>query len=394
MRRIALIVTLAVIAAACTSEAESPPLVTQTPSSSTAATEPTTTTTERILTVDGDNIDQGLTALVTSLYAVPTGGQPPAAPESVINGFQSASGVGTPYRAIGHVGTLDDDTRVAVVEAGNDVTLAIADPDWRVVGGWWPSQGVAMELGEFPKTIAVVGSDARPDEDRDHTRSDSIHFVTLDGQGDALLVGVPRDSWVPIHGSGKSKINSALSNGGPELMMQTFVDLTGATFDGYLLTGFAGFGDLIGVLGGLDIDVPFAINDKAAKASLSAGQQVLKAADALSFTRARKTLSNGDFGRSANGGLALIAAANTMTALGVGAIPGLIEQAQDMYSTDMAPEQLLTLAAAITLVRPDQTTNVVAAGSGGSAGGASVVFLSGGAYDTFADMTDGILGNQ
>jgi hypothetical protein len=60
-----------------------------------------------------------------------------------------------------------------------------------------------------------------------------------------------------------------------------------------------------------------------------------------------------------------------------------------MYSTDMSAEDLLTLAAAITRVEPDQVRNEVAAGSPGMAGKASVVFLADSAADTFEDMLDG-----
>jgi hypothetical protein len=62
-----------------------------------------------------------------------------------------------------------------------------------------------------------------------------------------------------------------------------------------------------------------------------------------------------------------------------------------MYSTDMGLEELLTLAAAITRVDLEKTTNVVAAGSPGSAGRASVVFLKDSAFTTFEDMQDGHL---
>jgi hypothetical protein len=62
-----------------------------------------------------------------------------------------------------------------------------------------------------------------------------------------------------------------------------------------------------------------------------------------------------------------------------------------MYSTDMSAEQLLTLAATVTLVDPGKTENVVAPGSPGSAGQASVVYLGDGAPALFADMVDGHL---
>jgi anionic cell wall polymer biosynthesis LytR-Cps2A-Psr (LCP) family protein len=172
-------------------------------------------------------------------------------------------------------------------------------------------------------------------------------------------------------------------------MMETFTELTGAEFDGYLLTGFAGFQGMIEVLGGLEIDVPRALNDRSAKASIAAGLQILAARDALAFTRVRKDLPDGDFGRQANGGLALIAAAGMVRAMGVTSIPDLVERSWDMYSTDMSAQDLLTLSAAITMVEPDQVSNVVAAGSPGLAGRASVVFLADGAYQTFQDMRDG-----
>jgi LCP family protein required for cell wall assembly len=289
------------------------------------------------------------------------------------------------------VGAVGDAGRVAVVTAGDDITLAVADPTWRVVGGWWPSHQLAPILGEFPKTIAVVGSDARPNEDREATRADSIHFVVLAQDGASAVVGLPRDSWVPIDGGGTSKVNASLYFGGPEGMMRTFTDLTGAEFDGYLLTGFAGFQNMIDVLGGLEIDVPRALQDRPAKASIEAGMQLLGAADALAFSRVRKALPDGDFGRQLNGGLALMAAVGMLKTLGPSAIPGLIEQSWDLYSTDMTPEDLLILAAAITRVDLESTTNVVAAGSAGSAGRASVVFLKDAAFTTFEDMQDGHL---
>ena len=384
------IVALAVLFAACTGESESTTTVAPTTSTTTTTTTiPTTTTT--LLPVEGDGVDPDLTAMVRALYELPEGADSLPAPQSVIEGFGAAENPTDPTLATAHVGVVEEGPSVAVVAAGDDITLAVADPEWRVVGGWWPSHQVTAELGTFPKTIAVVGSDARPGEDRDMTRSDSIHFVTLDGEGSAAVVGLPRDSWVTIPGRGNTKVNAALSLGGTALMMETFTELTGLTFDGFLLTGFAGFQSMIDVLGGLEINVPTALNDRAAKASISAGLQVLQAADALAFTRVRKALPNGDFGRQANGGLALIAAASMIRTMGVTAIPGLIARSWDMYSTDLRVDELLMLAAAITMVDPEQAKNVVAAGSSGSAGAASVVFLSDSAFVTFEDMADGRL---
>ncbi|MGC2240550.1 MAG: hypothetical protein WA726_06895, partial [Acidimicrobiia bacterium] len=62
--------------------------------------------------------------------------------------------------------------------------------------------------------------------------------------------------------------------------------------------------------------------------------------------------------------------------------------------TDMTGEEVLLLAAAITRFDPEATANVVASGSAGTAGSASVVFLHDSAYQTFEDMADGKLGNE
>jgi LCP family protein required for cell wall assembly len=325
----------------------------------------------------GTDSDPELEELIRDFYELPEGSE-----------------ATVPEKARASVGMFDEESRVAVIEAGEDVTLAVADPIWRVVGGWWPSLGIQPSLGTFPKIVAVIGSDARPGHDPLRAQADSIHFVVLDETGVASILGLPRDSWVPVPGFGNQKATSSLVKGGPEVMMQTFSDLTQLEFDGYLLTGFEGFTGLIGVLGGLDIDVPLDLNDRWAKAYIDAGRQILSAADALAFTRVRKTLRGGDFARKKNGGLALIAAAAMVEARGIGAVPLLMEQSRDLYYTDMSAEMMVLLAAAIISIDPAQITNVVAAGYvDTTSGGASIVRLEEEAYEAFEDLADGRLGN-
>jgi LCP family protein required for cell wall assembly len=396
MRRAALTLTLILIISGCTPEGQESTTSAETVSTTTSTIPTTTTTiattTTTLLAVNGEGgADPQLAALVRSLYTLnQTKGTVPA-PQRVVDGFVNASAPTMPPSAAATVGVIGDTAKVAVITAGHDVTLAVADPTWRIVGGWWPSHQVAQALGNLPKTIAVVGSDARPRQDREETRADSIHFLVLAGDGSSALVGLPRDSWVPIDGGGRNKVNSALYFGGLDGMMRTFTDLTGAEFDGYLLTGFRGFRDMINVLGGLEIDVPRALNDRAAQAALEAGLQVLDSGDALAFTRVRKALSDGDFGRQLNGGLALMAAAEMVQGMGPDAIPDLLEKSWGTYSTDLSPEELLLLAGTVLRTDLDKTTNVVAPGSAGSAGAASVVYLRDSAYDLFEDMQDGHL---
>lgn len=391
-RSIALLAGLLAVVS-CSGDAEpttstSSTTTTSTTSSTTTTTIPTTTTTEYRLEIEGAGAE--LMGLVSHLYSgrAEPGSLP--APDDLIEAFSNAAG-DLPTEAVAAVANWDEDTEIATVVAGEDVTLAVADPDWRIVGGWWPGRGVEAHLGEFPKILAVVGSDARPGENRETARADSIHFVGIDGDGAAGIVGVPRDSWVPIPGAGNSKINASLAFGGPEMMMDAFTELTDLEFDGYLLTGFAGFEGMIEVLGGLAMDVPRSFNDRAAKAYISAGEQVLDAAETLALSRTRKTLPRGDFQRQEHGGLVMMAAQAMVRAGGAYGLPELLAGVQPHLSTDLDPAELLVTAAAITRVEPSEVTNVVAPGGVGSAGGASVVFLRDSASALWDDLADGSL---
>lgn len=392
-RRSIALLAVALVAAACSGDAEPTTTTTSstnttTTTSTTTTTIPTTTTTEYRLEIEGAGAE--LMGLVSHLYSgrAEPGSLP--APDDLIEAFSRAEG-DLPTEAVASVANWDEQTELATVVAGSDVTLAVADPDWRIVGGWWPARGVEAHLGEFPKILAVVGSDARPGENRETARADSIHFVGIDGNGEAGIVGVPRDSWVPIPGAGNSKINASLAFGGPEMMMDTFTELTDLDFDGYLLTGFAGFQEMIEVLGGLAMDVPRNFNDRAAKAYLSAGEQVLNAAEVLALSRTRKTLPRGDFQRQEHGGLVMMAAQSMVRAGGAYGLPELLAGVQPHLSTDLDPAGLLVTAAAITRVEPGRVTNVVAPGGVGSAGGASVVFLRDSASELWDDLADGSL---
>jgi LCP family protein required for cell wall assembly len=335
-----------------------------------------------------------LTALVEDFYAYAAGRAdlPPAMPAELLASITPAPA----ERPDGGIvsGATFKGQKIATVQVGNDLFLAVEDESgWRIVGGEWPDIGVAAYYGSGPRLIAVVGSDARTGQPIDQTRADSIHFVALDGSGGGAVVGLPRDSYVPVPGHGTRKITGSLALGGPELMMESFRNLTGLPFEGYVLTGFAGFQGLVEILGGVEVEVPFPINDVKAKAALSAGLQILNGFDALAFARARKTVPGGDFTRSEHQGEILVAAALGVRGMGPLAIPGLMQAAEPQLMTDLSPEQLLTFSVMATKSNLDEMPNIVAPGSPGSAGGASVVYLADAAYGIFADLADGRLGD-
>jgi polyisoprenyl-teichoic acid--peptidoglycan teichoic acid transferase len=233
--------------------------------------------------------------------------------------------------------------------------------------------------GSEPIFLLVIGSDARPGEDVARTRADSIHLVGVNpAKGKATIVGFPRDSYVPIPGFGTNKINAAMVNGGPPLVVQTVEELTGVTIDYWALTWFEGFEAMVNDVGGLSMNVPFDVYDTYAHAQIEAGQQVLNGHSALAFARARHALPQGDFGRSENQGR-LMAAALAQFRREFTKDPGrlliwiaaLLKNAQ----TEIPLDELMTLAFTGTTLNPKRVVNIVIPGNVGMAGGTSIVTL-------------------
>ena len=234
--------------------------------------------------------------------------------------------------------------------------------------------------GSEPVFVLLIGSDARPGEDPARTRADSIHILAINpAKAKATIVGFPRDSFVPIPGSGSAKINAALSIGGPELVVEAVEQVTDLTMDYWALTWFEGFKSMIRDVGGLSMDVPFDVFDSLAGAEISAGEQVLTGPDALAFARARHTLPSGDFGRSENQGRLMVAAfaqfrkefskdpSRLLTWVGAG-----LRNAQ----TDVPLDELMTLAFTASTLDHKRMVNVVLPGSVGMSGTTSIVSLN------------------
>ena len=197
--------------------------------------------------------------------------------------------------------------KVAVVTAGDDVTLAVG-PNWKVVGGWWPSLGKGPDLGKGPRFLLVVGSDARPDEPLKGSRGDTLQVLGIDGKGGGGVMGIPRDTWVPMPGGGSAKINAAFSYGGGAGQLASVRKLTGLPVEGYVATGFKGFKAIVNQSGGLQMEIAKKIVFLHSL-TIPSGKQSLSGKEALAYARERKSLANGDFGRSAHQGDMLLAAA-------------------------------------------------------------------------------------
>lgn len=296
-----------------------------------------------------------------------------------------------PVVAIGALSTWRG-VPIAVVTKGSDVTLAVKAPTWKVVGGWWPSLGLTAPALGGVRRVLMVGSDARPGETVNKARADSLHIVGFDGRGGGGVLGIARDSYVSLASGGQGKINSALTFGGPVGLQRTVASATGVPLDGYLITGFDGFKKVINNIGGLPMNVPVTVVGAGADVVIKAGPNKLTGRAALAYGRQRHSVAGGDFGRSANQGLLIMAAGAFAGLSGPSRLPGLLHSADAHVATNMTAEQVLTFAAGAYVTSPAKVHNRVAGGSTGtSADGQSIVLLDSGARRLFADMRDGSL---
>jgi LCP family protein required for cell wall assembly len=296
-----------------------------------------------------------------------------------------------PIVAKGAVSTFQG-VPVAVVTSGKDVTLAVKAPRWKVVGGWWPSLGLPVAQLGGARRVLLVGSDARSSESMTKARADSLHIVGVDGHGGGGVLGIARDSYVNLASGGRGKINSALTFGGPNGLKRTVVSATGVPLEGYVITGFDSFKRIIDGIGGLPIVVPVAVKGAGADVFVKKGPNKLTGREALAYGRQRHTVAGGDFGRSANQGLLILAAGGFTKLVGPLRLPGILHAAGPNVLTNLSAERVLTFAAATYLISPRKVHNRVAAGSiGTSSDGQSIVLFDGQARRFFADIRDGNL---
>jgi LCP family protein required for cell wall assembly len=145
----------------------------------------------------------------------------------------------------------------------------------------------------------IVGSDSREglsEADRRRLatgqaagrRTDTMMLLHIPrGGGQPILVSLPRDSYVPIPGRGRNRLNAAYAFGGPKLLAQTVEGVTGIRIDHYMEIGFDGFAAIVDAVGGVSLCIDQPMNDPKAGLKVAAGCQVLDSRQALGYVRTR-----------------------------------------------------------------------------------------------------------
>jgi polyisoprenyl-teichoic acid--peptidoglycan teichoic acid transferase len=217
--------------------------------------------------------------------------------------------------------------------------------------------------------VLVVGVDAAPG--RTSVLTDTMMVVSFDPVGKtASMVSLPRDLVnVPLGGGDDygPKLNSLMSyadrhpkdfpKGGLKTLQGAVGELLGIPIHYYATMEFEGFIDMVDAVGGVDIDVPKAIEDPGYDGfgagergwSITAGEHHLDGVNALAFARSRKSLGESDFTRAGRQQQIIVALKDAATDGGsvFWELPGLIGAVGDSIRTDLPIERLPQLAAAI-----------------------------------------------
>jgi polyisoprenyl-teichoic acid--peptidoglycan teichoic acid transferase len=245
--------------------------------------------------------------------------------------------------------------------------------------------------------ILLIGSDARKGESVERSRGDAIHLFTYNPTlKKGTLVGFPRDTWVTMPSGDSRKLNEVLSVAGPAVFLETFNALTGLNVSRYVITGFEGFKAMVDGVGGINIEVKPAMNDKASAAQFRQGWFQMNGRAALAFTRARKTLPNGDFDRSANQNKMLVGSLYRMreSTDNVRALLNWVYVGRKNTVSNVKPGDWMYLAQVSRAIDPTSLKTVVIPAVAERVGDQDAVVVKEAEFaDLMTDLADGVLGN-
>lgn len=172
---------------------------------------------------------------------------------------------------------------------------------------------VIDEAGNYQAlNILLMGSDTREGQETNKygnpdvmtgERSDTTILLHVSADRSfATAASIPRDTWVMLPectrdgetvGAFEAKFNTAFEIGGPGCTVKLVEQMTGLQIDNFAVIDFEGFKRVVDAMGGVEVCLKEPASDPDSKLELPAGTSVVNGEQALSFVRARKTLSDG-----------------------------------------------------------------------------------------------------
>ncbi len=245
---------------------------------------------------------------------------------------------------------------------------------------------IGFSASDAATDILLVGMDSRTDAqgnplpaevlsrlragNNEGELTDTMILVRIPSDGmHAVAISLPRDLYVQLpEGYGKHKLNSAFIraksataarlveqgadpatvrsesvSAGRKLLLETVKDLTGVGIDHYAEINLLGFSLLTEAVGGVEVCLREAVNDKFSGANFPAGPQVISGPDALAFVRQRHGLPGGDLDRIVRQQNYLAALADKVLSAGTLGSPARIRQLIDATQQSLVLDEDLDL---------------------------------------------------
>jgi LCP family protein required for cell wall assembly len=267
--------------------------------------------------------------------------------------------------------------RLMAVGALSVVTLLVSCSAWMVTGYISSSlgrlyAGTSGTPASGPVNILLVGVDTRSGLSRQQqlrlhvgnvagaTNTDTMMVAHIPADRQSIqVVSLPRDSWVSIPGNGMNKINAAYGLGGPPLMVSTVEKATGLPINDYVEVNFVGFVRVIDELGGVNVCLPFAVDDSQSGLHLSAGPHHVDGVTALKFARDRHSFATSDLARIADQQQLLASLYAQATATGVLANPVRLRQVVSAVTASVTVDRgfnVTQLASELRGIKPENVS--------------------------------------
>ena len=238
-----------------------------------------------------------------------------------------------------------------------------------------PSPVPVFELPDGTTNILLLGKDVNADGSGD-ARTDTMIVVSVNREtGTASMISLPRDLYVYLPNRIMSRLNTAVTLGGVDLLKQAILYNFGIPIHYYAQVDFEGFKRIVDLLGGVEMAVSCPLQDwrlispeldqtveeNWEQFRLEAGLHQMDGDLALWYARSRLTTTDFDRGRRQQ--QLLQAMLNQSIDLGlVARAPELWNAFSDVVETDMDIGRILQLATLASEVRANGIQHLYLAG--------------------------------
>ena len=237
-----------------------------------------------------------------------------------------------------------------------------------------PSPVPPFEMPDGTTNVLLLGRDA--DANGSDGRTDTMIVVSVNSETrTASMISLPRDLYVYLPNRIMSRLNTAMTLGGVELLEQTILYNFGIPIHYYAQVDFEGFKRVVDLLGGVEMAVSCPLEDwrlispeldptveeNWERFRLEAGMHQMDGDLALWYARSRLTTSDFDRGRRQQQLLQGMLDQSVDLGL-VAKAPELLSAFNEVVETDMDVGRILQLASMATAVRDNGIQHLYLAG--------------------------------